>query len=340
MLGAGYDTAFTLYVVVKKPTIADTLIYLSAAGGNLYLGQYSHGGVDWYTSGISNIQGHGTGSHTEILVTCRYDGAQKMLGVNGAAQLVAATGNLGLTGAVTVGDYSAGGFGWTSGLRAVLLYQAVNSYAEMRQVEVYLGSRYGLVVTHWNYIFDGDSLTFGYASTAGNDYPSLVMALLGSNPYHLKTNDGLNGDTLANMAAAAPAGIDLLYDPHQYKNVVCIWGGTNDLFAGASAATVYGNIVDYGTGRRAVGFQVVVFTITPRNNFDAGMEANRLTINTNIRTNWATFADALVDVAADGRIGDAGDEDNLTYYDADGTHLNDTGYAIVAGLAYAQIAAL
>lgn len=51
-----------------------------------------------------------------------------------------------------------------------------------------------------------------------------------------------------------------------------------------------------------------------------------------------TFADALADVAADTRIGDAGDELNTTYYHlTDRVHLNNAGYAVVAPIVKAAI---
>jgi lysophospholipase L1-like esterase len=41
-------------------------------------------------------------------------------------------------------------------------------------------------------------------------------------------------------------------------------------------------------------------------------------------------ADAVVDIAANTTIGDSGDQNNTTYYNADTVHLKTAGYAIVA----------
>jgi lysophospholipase L1-like esterase len=81
---------------------------------------------------------------------------------------------------------------------------------------------------------------------------------------------------------------------------------------------------------------VVVCTMLPR----TGTDAERAAYNTAIRANWATYADALADPAADARIGDNGDNADLTYYDADAVHLNDAGYAIAAAIIEPQILAL
>lgn len=121
------------------------------------------------------------------------------------------------------------------------------------------------------------------------------------------------------------------------------WGGTNDLYFGASAATTYSRIVTYATARKAAGWRVIILSILPRS---AGIppptfEADRQTVNaalladfptatahTNI-TRGGAYADFLINIGADTTIGEAGDELNTTYY-ADRVHLTNAGYAIVA----------
>jgi lysophospholipase L1-like esterase len=48
----------------------------------------------------------------------------------------------------------------------------------------------------------------------------------------------------------------------------------------------------------------------------------------------------LIDVGNNATIGQAGQSTNTTYYNADGLHLVTAGYAIVAGLVLAALAAL
>jgi lysophospholipase L1-like esterase len=181
-------------------------------------------------------------------------------------------------------------------------------------------------------IADGDSLTEGIGSTGGNTYPAQLAVIEGK----AVANRGHSGDTMATMINEASADVDALVT---LGSTVLVWGGTNDLAGGASAATVYARIQNYCAGRRYFGLRCAVLTMLPRS--DAGLpgsfEVDRQTINTNIRNNWATFADSLVDVAADGRIGDAGDELDSTYYNADKVHLKNAGYAIVASIASTQV---
>ena len=178
-------------------------------------------------------------------------------------------------------------------------------------------------------IFEGDSITYFY--------PDQAAPLLGS--LWDVTNVSTPGDTIANMLITAPTQVDPLYSPTLQNNYVFVWGGTNDISGtpDTSAAT-YQNIVDFANGRRSLGFKVAVFTILPRSASTispditvAEFENRRQFINTNLRANWSSFADKLIDVAADPRIGDAGDEMDTTYY-FDQVHLTSAGDAIVVNL--------
>jgi lysophospholipase L1-like esterase len=181
-------------------------------------------------------------------------------------------------------------------------------------------------------VFDGDSLTSGTGSTFGRNYPAQTVE--GLDARTTVYNYGVGGQTMSQMTADAVSQVDSLFDSTM-NGIVLPFGGTNDLNSGVdqTAATCYSRIVAYHTARQSAGWRTVAFTILPRT--DAGYsethEANRLTVNTSIRDNWEDFADALVDVAADSRIGDVADTSNTTYY-YDLVHLTNAGYAIVADL--------
>ena len=188
-------------------------------------------------------------------------------------------------------------------------------------------------------VFDGDSLTTGIGAAAGQDYPTQCLALI--NQGLTKTNVAANGQTIPGMAADAAAQIDVLYDAARSRNVLVIWGGENDLYGGASAADTITALSGSCTARRAAGWKVVVLTLLPCSYTDtpAGYEAARQAVNTSIRANWATYADRIADIAANTTIGDAGDEENTTYY-ADRLHMTAAGYAIVAGIVKTAIESL
>lgn len=187
-------------------------------------------------------------------------------------------------------------------------------------------------------VFDGDSLTLGTCATGGLNYPNQTVTLLGGSSSYDSTNLGVSSRTIATMLANASANVDSLYSSDRTDNYVAIWGGTNDLYFGASDTTTYNNIVSYAQGRRTAGFKVIVYTILPRSagSPPAEFETYRQSINTSLRANWASYADGLADVASDSRLGDSGDELNATYY-CDQVHLTNTGYGIVANYAAAAI---
>lgn len=185
----------------------------------------------------------------------------------------------------------------------------------------------GIVVT------EGDSLTAGYGVASSGNYPAQLAALM---PTWTVANVGQNSAALTGMTTRATSQVDSLHSAGGY---IVLWGGTNDMYAGASAATAYSRYVAYCQARQAVGWNVVAVTVLPRSHagLPADFESSRQTFNANIRSNWPTFADALADVASDTRIGDLGAEENTAYYLSDLVHLNSTGYSIVANIVHVSI---
>jgi len=214
-----------------------------------------------------------------------------------------------------------GGFYWNGQIQSIL-------YSDIGTYDIDANSfMSGIGVKTKTIACDGNSLTIG---TGGSSpYPAQLSVLLGNR--WMVRNFGVGAQTTAAMISDAAAQIDTIFDNSTKKVVVC-WEGTNDLFFGATATAAYNRLVQYCQERQSAGLQVVIATILPRSDTSTpgSFETDRQTINTNIRANWATYADALADVAADTRIGDAGDELNTTYYTADKVHMNDTGYGVVA----------
>lgn len=150
-------------------------------------------------------------------------------------------------------------------------------------------------------------------------------------------NDAVGGTQLPAMDTRASADVDALPNANNVANVNLIWGGTNDLALGAvSGATAYSRLVTYCGNRRAAGYKVVVLTCLSRSDAAApsGYNTERATLNGLIRANWATFSDAVADIATDGTIGFDGAELNTTYFQTDKVHLNSTGYGIVSTYVY------
>lgn len=219
----------------------------------------------------------------------------------------------------------------------VVIYDHALTALELAQLKAYLRARYRLpaATASRRVVCVGDSLTTGYKSTNGFGYTNLMSLSLAACEVY---NVGMGSKTLAQMVSDGTSWVDGLYDATKARNIVVIWGGTNDLYTGDTAENTYANLQTFCAARRAVGWKVVVVTTLPRGAADP-YETKRQTYNSSIRAGWATFADALADVAADSRIGDAGDNSDGTYY-SDGTHLNNTGYGVVAGIVTAAVQGL
>lgn len=346
-LSTAFDTSFT---VVRVARVADTSNRVIAG----------HNGTEFYTSantssftqtffasGLSDTSISVNQVRQEFaVVIMRYDGATKKIRFNaGADTSESATGNLGLSGALTLGSLSGGTSDWSGDLAFIACYSRALSDTECELMRAYLTRRFSGLAGWGSIIFEGDSLTAGQgASDANHVYPKLVRDEMDADglTYNYYLNSGQGGDTLEQMDTAFGGDLgndfDTQIDPYGFRqrDVVVLWGGTNDIAAAASLATVETRLQTLAEAIRAAGAKVVVLTCIARSNHDAAEETVRTDYNTWIRANWTTFADKLVDVANEPEFDAQADTSNLTYY-GDGVHLTDAGYAIIAAKVYAAI---
>jgi lysophospholipase L1-like esterase len=185
------------------------------------------------------------------------------------------------------------------------------------------GPRAGLIV------FDGDSLTEGYFLAPSQSYPSQAMRRLPDWLRH--ANVAVSGQTWPDLLSDVHQEVDPFFSESLDIDLVVVWAGANDLAAGYSAREALENAWRYCESRRRVGFQVVTATLYPLQpkNLDAGYEERRRKYNDLLRAEWREFADALVDVAADERIGDSSGPARRRYF-IDAVHLNEEGYGVIA----------
>lgn len=239
----------------------------------------------------------------------------------------------------------------TGDLAEIWLYSAAHTSLQVQQAVSALKGRWG--ITNANPLrrrvaFDGDSIT-SVAAIPSPFTVRVINCLAGNcaSPTPITNSNwfgdvyAVTGQTVVQMAADAVAQIDSTFNGHRAKEILLAFGGTNDLYLGASAATLQANYEAYCAARQAAGYKVVACTILPRSNSGTpvGFEAARQTFNTWLRANYLTFADALADFAADPTMGDAGDETNPTFY-LDLVHPTDAGYNILAPIAATAIASI
>jgi lysophospholipase L1-like esterase len=178
-------------------------------------------------------------------------------------------------------------------------------------------------------VFDGDSLTQGYLLAPSQSYPSQAMRQL---PGWLEyVNVGIAGQTWQDLLRGVRRDVDPLYSAARRLNLVVAWAAANDLASGFTARETYENARRYCEARRRVGFTVVTATMYPLQpkDADAHFEASRTAYNDLLRAHWHEFADALVDLAADERIGDPSGPARRQYF-LDVVHLNEAGYGVIA----------
>lgn len=183
-------------------------------------------------------------------------------------------------------------------------------------------------------VFDGNSMT-----ALSSTYPASTMTLLGG-AYFGGNNFGVGAQTTLMMIADAGSQIDPLAATTPRK-ILCAWEIRNALFYNTNTVTeCYQQMTNYCAARKAAGWKVVILTLLPASGagYPGTFLADRNTINVLINANAIAhgWADAVADIAADSRIGDDGDELDLTYY-PDGTHMTSAGYAIVAGIVAAAV---
>lgn len=175
--------------------------------------------------------------------------------------------------------------------------------------------------------FDGNSLTIGQGSSAGNDYPSQVMASAGYTTNLDYVNGGVSSRTGTQMVFELPYRIPALFNGTYGRKVYVCWEIGNDIHNGVSAATAVANVQALCQAAKAAGATAcVALTANARSDIAGAAETARLAANVSLRALPAGI-DAVADVAS---IVNLQTTSNLTYFQADGIHLTDAGYGEVA----------
>jgi hypothetical protein len=160
-----------------------------------------------------------------------------------------------------------------------------------------------------SFVLDGDSIAAG---------PLGTITLNGSWDI---TDTGLGGQLLATSSGAAQSAslsVDPIVRPLAERNPIAIWAGTNDnCTTAATCATLVGNFKSYCQNRKLAGYNKC-FPITMLSR--TGEDTSKNLLNAELRLQWPTFADGLIDMAADTALGADGASANTTFF-TDGTHL-------------------
>jgi hypothetical protein len=184
-------------------------------------------------------------------------------------------------------------------------------------------------------VWDGGSIIAGHPAAPAYRFPAQTLAMV---PRACESFVSASaGARIDDMLAEGPTEVDARYDPDADLNVCLVLAGGGDFRAGATAAFMYQSLRSYCEQRHAAGFRVLVLTVLPCHRTDT-FEVTRLAFNAMLRDGWSDFADGLVDIGADPRIGDSGDEYDAQFYLEDQLHLTGAGNAVMASVAVPVLA--
>lgn len=257
-----------------------------------------------------------------------FNGASSSLVADGQTQ---ATGNPGAGGfaGVRIGSRGNGTKFLNGDIAEILVYSGTLTTAQTNLIRSYLNSKYMSAANR--IIADGDSLTYGTGSTGGLTFPAQLATLTG----RTAVNVAIPGKTMTSIrdeTATLPYG-------GLTNDIMVLYVGTADLGSGAPASTIGPVLLTAAQRYVAAGLQLVICTLAdsqaPTN--PADYETQRQTFNAYIRSNATATGYLVADLAADSRIGDVGDANNLTYFNADKVHMTNAGYAVVAEIVNAVL---
>lgn len=199
--------------------------------------------------------------------------------------------------------------------------------------------------------FIGDSLTAGVGTTGtGNSASALYN---GANSYPVKAMGMLTGISATAVIRPFPgrrvdeySAFDLqttisLFDKEHYTDIYCVvFFGANDLIS-IDAATFETNLSSVTSALQTAGAKVIIVPVlSSKGSFGTGVNyiniTRRNTFNASLATNYADYADAIVDLTDYPEIFADDAPDNTTYFadpDGDGlskTHLTDVGAELLA----------
>jgi lysophospholipase L1-like esterase len=252
-------------------------------------------------------------------------------GIGGAFTRLAATtmpssGTLslgGLQGSTTAG--------FTGDIAELLLSTTAGgpSAADMNRLIAMINNTYALSIPFFTkqVLYIGDSITAGYIASAGGGSWASTIAASAPTRWHVNKGQASIGaeDIVAMMSVQhgpiAGCGVE---------TACVVFVGTNSIaLYSKTGAQVYASLQTICQTLRASGAsKIVVVTMLPRS---VGTEIERQNLNNALRSDYESFADALADVETLS-MGAAGANANTTWYNADGTHPNDTGHGLLAGL--------
>lgn len=338
-LGAGYNTAFTIVGVKRRSQSANLKLWLNTAGATNFDFRYST--VENTNTGAlsDTLLSLPTSSEAVVrpltdpeIIAMRYNGVTRDVWKDGVKYSEAATGNMGISGALHIGGIA--GFYHDGWVGAVLVINGAPSDADMVKIHRYFATKYSARATR--VIVDGNSISvYGDSETAGpTAWPNQLAT---ANPTWQVLNNAVPGQTTAQMLSDFQQSYGLAA-AYRNKCVIVFWEDTNSLYTGQTGAQV--NTTNHSVGAAAIAAGAYVITLTCINRDSGGgapvgFQTERAIVNAdkNNPANVGVYWHKCIDLTGDSRFEDPND----TTYFINKVHLTGTACTIIKDYVQAAI---
>jgi lysophospholipase L1-like esterase len=251
---------------------------------------------------------------------------------NYETNLVGAHVTFGNATGASIAAFDNGHFGAADILEIAIYEGGAPNIADVR---AYFNQKYGLPDSDYskNVVFEGDSITAGLGLAEPLSFP--IQAMRPAIEDWRALSAGTSGATIATLEDRA-ATVDAM-QLGGARNVLSVLIGRNDVGAsGATAESVYSNIVGYVQERVAVGWEVWVGTCIATGE---ALQEIIDPLNDLIRAGIITDAGAsrVIDYGAQPHFQTSADAADTTYYQGDSTHPTVAGAALLADFIAGQL---
>lgn len=222
---------------------------------------------------------------------------------------------------------------------AVVIYPRTLSGTDVTIVQSAFYQAFGIVHLfsgQSQILCDGDSITEQFGATYNQGW---VPTAFKSFPTSKMLNLGVPGQSMTSMTGNVTTKIVSRFSASYSKNIVIVWGGTNDITGGATAASTYTSLQSYTSTAKAAGFKVIWATMLPRTDLSGAAQVQWTAYNTLIRAatlGQSNTADALADVQSNATMGPLAAASNTSLYCiapddvSGGIHPTDLGNSLLA----------
>lgn len=359
VFNSSFNRSFSNVILGSKT--AGSAFGIATQTPGFYYGRFTNGGLQRFgTTGIAtggnNMDYHALYDNVNNLFTSifTYDGTNRKAYANNTlySSILSNGGsdNMSLTSNITVGSAFDGSSPWTGNVYTCLYLKTALSAADSTIFGNKLKIDFGLQAKSF-VKFTGNSRVLGFGSTTGDgsypgqSFPSQLVLSSGGPISFTFMNDALNG--ASSEALITTNAAKNIYDTNGYcaKLIVIFQEIIDSLIIGDTAAQAITAQNTYMASFKALGYTVVVLTCAagqinisdptaPNGNGVStnSMEVQRLIANAAMPAYVGIYYDYLVDIGSDSRVGTLASTNNMTYWNTDKLHNNDTGYSVVAAL--------